>query len=60
MQDDGCKVYMETYMASNGGQLDCFHKPPLGGGHPTKGKTVAFQMLKSVDLLYFIMCEEPR
>jgi hypothetical protein len=37
---DGCKVYMDSYMASNGScfivTLDCFHKPPLGGRPNTK------------------------
>ena len=36
---DGCKVYMASYMASNGvfhGHLDYFQKPPLGGRPNTK------------------------
>jgi hypothetical protein len=37
---DGCKVYMESYMASNGlifhGRLDYFQEPPLGGRPNTK------------------------
>ena len=35
MQDDGCKVDMDSYMESkwivSHGHLDCFQKPPLGG-----------------------------
>jgi hypothetical protein len=37
---DGCKVYVDSYMASNGsccsGYLDYFQKPPLGGRPNTK------------------------
>ena len=37
---DGCRVYMESYMPSNGscflGHLDYFQKPPLGGRSNTK------------------------
>ena len=37
---DGCKVYMDSYMASNGScfivYLDYFQKPPLGGRANTK------------------------
>jgi hypothetical protein len=37
---DGCKVYMDSYMASNGScfmvNLDYFQKPPLGGRSNTK------------------------
>ena len=37
---DGCKVHMDSYMASNGscvhGHLDYFQKPPLGGKPNTK------------------------
>ena len=36
---DGCTVYMNSYMASKGhvhGHLDYFQKPPLGGGPTTK------------------------
>jgi hypothetical protein len=37
---DGCKVHMESYMASNGsffhGHLDYFQKPSLGGRSNTK------------------------
>jgi hypothetical protein len=37
---DGCKVYVDPYMASNGsccsGYLDYFQKPPLGGRPNTK------------------------
>ena len=38
--EDGCKVYMDSYMASNGscfpGHLDYFQKPLLGGRPNTK------------------------
>jgi hypothetical protein len=37
---DGCRVYMDSYMALNGscchGHLDYFQKPPLGGRPNTK------------------------
>jgi hypothetical protein len=37
---DGCKIYMDSYMASNGimfhGHLDYFQKPPLGSRPNTK------------------------
>ena len=38
--EDGCKVYMDSYMASNGsrfhGHMDYFQEPPLGGNPDTK------------------------
>jgi hypothetical protein len=37
---DGCEVYMDSYMALNGlcfhGHLDYFQNPPLGGRPNTK------------------------
>jgi hypothetical protein len=61
----GCKeVYMESYMASNG---SCFtvtwtifknHLLEVGLTQNHR-ETMALQMLTPVDLLYFIMCEDP-
>ena len=39
------------------GHVDYFQKPPLGGRPNTNRETMAFRMLTTVDLLYFIMCE---
>ena len=64
---DGCKVYMDFYMALNGSYLihvtwTIFKKPPLGGRPNTKPdrKTLKLQTLTTIDLLYFNMCEDPR
>ena len=60
---DGCKVYVDSSMASNG---SCFmvtwtiyKKPPLGGRSNTKPGHMALQMFITVDLFLFIMCEDP-
>ena len=60
---DGCKVYMDFYMASNG---PCFiitwivfKNHLLEVGLPQNQETMALQMLTTVDLVYFIMCEDP-
>ena len=60
---DGRKVYMDFYMASNG---SCFmatwtifknHFLEVG---PTQNQEImALRMLKTVDLFYFIMYEDP-
>ena len=43
---DGCKVYMDSYMASNGscvhGHLDSFQKPSLGVGMRENRETMTF------------------
>ena len=60
---DGCKVYMDSYVASNGSCFTVtwtiFQKPPLGGRPHIKplgdhGTLNAH----NVDLLCFIMCED--
>ena len=57
---DGCKVYMDSYMAS------CvliswinFKNHLLEVGLTQNRETVALQNLTTVDLLYLIMCEDP-
>ena len=57
---DGCKVYMDSYMAS------CvliswinFKSHLLEVGLTQNRETVALQNLTTVDLLYLIMCEDP-
>ena len=66
MQDD-CRVYMDSYTASNG---SCFmvtwtmsysQKPPLGGRPNTKplGDHGTSSAHKPIGLFYFIMCEDP-
>ena len=61
---DGCKVYMDSYMASN---ISCCMvmwtisiKPPLGGRPNTKNReTTTLWMLTTVDLFYSTMHEDP-
>ena len=41
------------------GHLNYFQKPHLGGRPNTKpGETIALRMFITVDLFYFIMCED--
>jgi hypothetical protein len=58
---DGCKVYMDYYMASNG---QCFmitwaifKNHLLEGGLTQNQETMALRMLTTADLFYFIACE---
>jgi hypothetical protein len=57
---DGCEVYMGSYMASNGScfycYLDYLQKPSLGGivGLTQNRETMALRMLTTVDLFYFM------
>ena len=60
---DECKVYMDSYMASNG---SCFlvtwitlRNHLLEVGLTQNQETMALQTLTTVDLFYFIMCEDP-
>jgi hypothetical protein len=60
---DGCKVYVDSYVASNG---SCFmvtwtvlKNHLLTVGLTQNQETMAFRMLTTVDLFYFIMCEDP-
>ena len=62
---DGCEVYMDSDMASNGScsvvtAMDYFQEPPLGGGLIQNRETMTIRMLTTVDLFYCIMCEGPR
>lgn len=41
------------------GKLGLFSKPPLGGRHNTKLKTMALWNLITINLLYFITYEDP-
>jgi hypothetical protein len=60
---DGCKVYMDSYMASTGSCFmvtwTIFKNHLLEGGLIQNRDTMAFQMLTTVDLFYFITCEGP-
>ena len=63
---DGCKVYMGSYMASNGSCFmvtwDYFQNPPFGGrpNTQTTGRPcTTLRMLPTVDLFYIIMHEDP-
>ena len=60
---DGCKVYMHSYLASN---RSCFmvtwiilKNRLLEVGLTKNRETMAFPMLTTVDLFYLIMCEDP-
>ena len=59
---DGCKVYMDSYMASNGSCFmvtwTLFKNHLLEVGQTQNRETMAFQMLTTVGLFYFIMCED--
>ena len=61
MQDE-CKVYMDSYMASNGSCFmftwTLFKNHLLKVGLTQKQETLALRNLTTVDLLYFIMCED--
>ena len=61
---DGCEVYMDSYMASNG---SCFiltwivlKNHLLEVGLTWNWEIVALQILTSIGLFCFIMCEDPR
>jgi hypothetical protein len=60
---DGCKVYMDFYMASNG---SCFmvmwiisNNHLLEVGLTQNQETMALRTLTTVGLFYFIMDEDP-
>ena len=59
----GCKVYMDSYMASNGSCVmvtwTIFKNHLLEVGLTQNQETIAFRTLTTVDLFYFIMCEGP-
>ena len=60
---DGCKVYMDSYMASIGSRfmVTCiiFKNHLLEVGLTQNQETMALRMLTTVDLFYHIMCENP-
>jgi hypothetical protein len=60
---DGCKVYMDSYMASNGSCFMVtwtFSKTTFLEVDVTQNReTMALRMLTTVDLFYFIKCEDP-
>ena len=60
---DGCKVYMDSYLASNG---PCFmvtwinfKNPLLEVSLSKTWETMALRTITTVDLFYFIKCEDP-
>ena len=59
---DGCKVYMDSYMASNGPCFmitwTIFKNHFLEVGLSQNQETMALRTLKTIDLFYFIMCGE--
>jgi hypothetical protein len=59
---DGCKVYMDSYMASNGPSSmviwNIFKNHLLEVGLTQDWETMALQTLTTVGLFYFIMCED--
>jgi hypothetical protein len=60
---DGCKVYMDFYMASNGSCFivtwTIFKNHLLKVSLTQNRETMAFRTLTTVDLIYFFMCEDP-
>jgi hypothetical protein len=60
---DGCKVYMDSYVASNGSCFMVtwiiFKNHLLKIGLTQDQETMALQTLTTVDLFYFNMCEDP-
>ena len=60
---DGCKVYMDSYMTSNGSCFmvtwTVFKNHMLEVGLTQNWETKALRMLTAVRLFYFIMCEDP-
>ena len=60
---DGCKVYMDSYMVSNGSCFMVtwiiFKNHLLEVGLTQNQETMALRTLTIVDLFYCIMCEDP-
>ena len=61
---DGCNIYMDSYMASNGSSFmvtwTIFKNHLLEVGLTQKQETMALRTLTTVNLFYFIMREDPR
>ena len=59
---DGCKVYIDSYMASNGSCFmvtwTIFKNRLLEVGLTKNRETVALRTLTTVDLFQFVMCED--
>jgi hypothetical protein len=59
---DGCKVHMDAYMASNGSCFmvtrTIFINHLLEVGLTQNMENMALRMLTTVGLFYFIMCED--
>ena len=60
---DGCKVYIDSYMASNGSCFmvtwTIFKNHLLEVGLTQNRETMTLRTLATVSLVYFIMCEDP-
>ena len=60
---DGCKVYMDSYMAPNGSCFmvtwTFFKNHLVEVGLTQNQETMALQTLTTVCLFYFIVCEDP-
>ena len=60
---DKCKVYMDSYMASNGSFFVVtgitFKNHLLEVSLTQNRETMALPTLTTVDLFYYIMCEDP-
>ena len=59
---DGCKVHMDSYMVYHvSWSLGLFFKNHLlEVGLTQNRETMALQNLTTIDLFYFIMCEDPQ
>ena len=61
---DGCKVYMDAYMASHGSCFTViwiiFKNHHLEVSLTQNREAMALRALKTVDLFYLIMCEDLR
>ena len=61
---DGCKVYMDSYMASNGSCFmvtwTIFKNHLLEVGLTQNQEIIALRMLTAVNLFYSVMREDPR
>ena len=60
---DGCKVYMDSYVAAIGSCFMVtwiiFENHLLEVGLTQDWETMAFETLTTVDVLYYVMCEDP-
>ena len=60
---DGCKVYMDSYMALNGSRFmvtwTIFKNCLLEVGPTQNWETMALRTLTTVGLFYFLTCEDP-